>query len=176
MPFDFVIGEALGEAESHLLGPMGEAEAVDALQTCLTQGLLRLMGRADLEEIQSILAAGGFFGPVYGSPGVGEVDFTVEGAALYQELGKELCGNCPDEDEHFHVQDGARAHIYHPTFDAARNTVEDYQSYMDFPPWKDFPKVVSVSVPVQLGPWCVYWWRRFPSGFRVDVDFDKAPW
>ena len=28
---------------------------------------------------------------------------------------------------------------------------------------------VRASQVVPIGPWCVYWWERFPSGYRLEL-------
>jgi hypothetical protein len=35
--------------------------------------------------------------------------------------------------------------------------------------------VVSVAGPVPIGPWRANWWRRFPEGYRVDVE-ERMKW
>jgi hypothetical protein len=30
-------------------------------------------------------------------------------------------------------------------------------------------EVVSCRV-VPIGPWCVYWWKRFPGGYRLELE------
>jgi hypothetical protein len=34
-------------------------------------------------------------------------------------------------------------------------------------------EVVRTSKLVPLGPWCVYWWERFPAGYRLELEIGE---
>jgi hypothetical protein len=165
--FEATRNEAMNVAEWRK-GRMSKDEATKALRDCIDQGWLRIISQSDLDEIQSILRAGQLFGPVYTPTGIGDVDFTVRGAARFQELHRDLYGEDQEKDATYSVSEGQVEHVYCPTLALALKTIDEYKNLATF---GGFPKVI-VSAPVPVGPWCVRWWQSFPSGYRVDVEYE----
>jgi hypothetical protein len=33
--------------------------------------------------------------------------------------------------------------------------------------------VVRARRVVPIGPWCVYWWERFPAGYRLELELGE---
>jgi hypothetical protein len=164
-PYEFHVREALSEADSSSFGRLSEAEVRETLRICISQGLVRIISEKDLLDIRARLAAEGRLGPVYGMPTVGAVDFTIRGAECYQALCKDFADDGYEPSETYHVRDDSKEAIYCPTFRDAQTTTDYYNN---------LPDVQSVSQPVPLGPWCVYWWECFPSGYRVDVEYQSG--
>jgi hypothetical protein len=70
--------------ESCCYEPVPEAECRVALEECLRRGWLQLIDQPALARIVNDLRRTGTYGPVGGLPHLGTVDFTAEGAAVWQ--------------------------------------------------------------------------------------------
>lgn len=155
------VGDAWDSAEAWGI-PGVTHEAVEAaMASCLERGLIRIIGPDDLREIEEGLAAEGLGEPVYGFPAEGEVDFTRAGSELYKELDAlrpDQEGSSPGASTV--PADARRDVLYCPTLEIAAAQIEWHQR---------LPDVASVSDPVRIGPWCVWWWESFPVGYRVEV-------
>lgn len=142
-----------------------EEECQAALQACLGKGWLQIIDEAALSKISEILRSGQVLGPIYRLPEVGGVDFTDAGADLWHRL-DEGCG--PDE----------RTYTAYPDV-IHEKTSRFYQSRaaalagMEKARTED--EVVNVYGPFSTGPWRAQWWRRFPEGYRIDVE-ERRQW
>ena len=136
-----------------------------ALHSCLQKGLLRIITEADLSEIVRVLEENRLAGPAYGLPRVGDVDFTTTGAECYLRIMAEIDPEGTFILESYPQLTETGESLFCPTYTAA----EKDASYC-----RSDPEVSRVSEPIPLGPWCVYWWHRFPSGYRVDIEKNRA--
>ncbi len=141
-----------------------EEEFRVALTECLKRGWLQIHNESSLKKIADDLEKGGVLGPVYGPlPNVGSLDFTEAGAAIHRRL-----FGWPTTGAPFVWPDLARektAH-YFQSRSAAITAMEEFRS-------RD--EVVHVTGPTPIGPWRVQWWRRFPEGYRIDVE-ERMHW
>jgi hypothetical protein len=142
----------------HLAGPATEAELQAALPACLAKGWLQVIDEPTLAKIADELREGRLLGPVYGLPEVGGVDFTHAGAELWQRV----CGKSGWALEVVH----SKTARYFPTRPAALASIEEIRNQ---------DGVVSVVGPTPIGPWRAEWWRRFPEGYRIDIE-EKRQW
>jgi hypothetical protein len=140
-----------------------------ALDVCLAAGWLRLVDAAAVTEIKALLwnepAAVPLPDEIVGH--LGSVDFTPAGAALYRQVNEECLGLGWDDglclqkelfrEEHRY---GATAQDILPALEDSRVKGED---------------VVACRV-VPIGPWCVWWWERFPSGYRLELEVRGSDW
>ena len=97
--------------------------------------------------------------PVYGFPNLGDVDFTPQGLDEFRKL-------CDD--------------LYGPDFFAEATVESDDESEVDYyaldkgradrflAEAKDKEPSATVGLQ-QVGPWCIYWWKCFETGYRVTV-------
>jgi hypothetical protein len=92
--------------------------------------------------------------------GLGEVDFTPAGAALYRAVAGEFLGPGWDEGLRVWKELYREEHRYAETEQDVRAASEEYEAS---------GKEVLSSQVVPLGPWCLYWWERFPRGYRLEV-------
>jgi hypothetical protein len=151
---------AAGEVYS-LRGPTTVEECRSALAGCLAKGWLRVIDDAALWEITEELHDGGVLGPVYGLPRVGGVDFTRAGAALWQRLRSQLSSG--DGHSPFPYTDVVHSKTawYFPSRAAALAEIADIC---------DGWAVDSVAGPTLIGRWRAQWWRRYPEGYRIDIE------
>jgi hypothetical protein len=152
---------AIAEAENRQDEPsVTEHECRGALDACLAKGWVQVLDEPALARIAADLRAGGFLGPIYGGlPEAGCVDFTEAGAALWQRY-LEAVGR---QDRSFAYTDIVREKTawYFRTREAAEKALAAFRAEDDF---------FAASEPVAIGPWRARWWRRFPEGFRVEVE------
>lgn len=120
--------------------------------------MIRIVEEDDLAFLREELSQGGYVGPVYGFPKVGSVDFTAKGAAKWRHFQeKQGAGQKSDAFPYCDLISEAKSR-YFCRYEAA---VAWIQSELTNGGAKFEP-------PVQIGPWQAQWWRRYPSGWRVD--------
>jgi hypothetical protein len=140
-----------------------EGECQIALAACLAKGWVQVIDETALAKIAHELREGRFVGPIYGLPEIGGVDFTRAGADLWRRL----CCHCfpdwrsPDFTDVVH----SKTTHYFRTKAAALAAI----------PKSDRAYAVTVIGPTAIGPWRVQWWRRFPDGYRVDIE-ERMQW
>jgi hypothetical protein len=142
-----------------------EEECRVALAACFAKGWLRVLDDAALARIVDELRAGGFLGPIYGLPEVEGVDFTPAGAELWQRF----CDwRRPDVRRSSVFTDVVHCKYsrFFRTEAAALTGIAEIRN-------PDDP--VSITGPSPIGPWRVQWWRRFPKGYRIDVE-ERMHW
>ncbi len=135
-----------------------------ALANCLAKGWGRVVDEPTRTRLAAELRRGGVLGPISGDlPEPGGVDFTEAGADLWNRL---------VERERPHTF--AYTDVVHEktawfgrTPAAAAAMVEELRSWGG---------VIAVTGPTAVGPWRAQWWRRFPEGYRVDVEQRRGPW
>jgi hypothetical protein len=148
-------------------GPLvTEEECQVALNDCLARGWLQVVSEAARLRIADRLHDGGVLGPIYGGlPEVGCVDFTDAGAELLRQIDERV----PKIDEipfaYTDVVHEKTAHFFRSRT-AAITAIEEAQGRDD---------VVAVAGPFEIGPWRAQWWRKFPEGFRIDVE-ERRHW
>jgi hypothetical protein len=148
-------------ADYTLADPTTVEECQAALAACLARGWLRVLDEAAVQEIADDIRAGGILGPIYRLPEVGVVDFTPAGADLWRRLGDRLRGGSRRTPFEFMDVVHTRTARYFPTRAAAVAATEGIRGW---------DGVVSVTEPSPIGPWRVQWWRRFPAGYRIEVE------
>src|SRR5262249_31051178 len=111
------------------------------------------------------LREGQILGPIYrGLPDVGCVDFTEAGADLWRRL----CERSLPVRRLFAYTDVVhdKTARFFRSRAAAIQAVEESRREND---------VVSCSGPTPIGPWRAQWWRRFPDGYRIDIE-ERRQW
>jgi hypothetical protein len=145
--------------------PVTEEECRAALAACLAKGWLQVIDESALARITGELRAGRFLGPIYHLPPVGGVDFTPAGAELWHCLRDRIRSHREPPFAYTDVVHIKTARYFRTSVAAdaaiARAWEED--------------DVVAVTGPTAIGPWRVQWWRRFPEGYRIDVE-ERTQW
>ncbi len=140
-----------------------EEECRAAMDACLARGWLRVVDHRAAAEIEALLQAdtASVLLPDEAVPGLGEVDFTLAGAALYRAVSKEFLGPGWQDGLCVWRELEREEHRYGET---ERDVLSALQECQD----RGVEVVASWVVPI--GPWCVYWWRRFPRGYRLELE------
>lgn len=154
-------------AQSQSVGdPRGEVElkecekAVDAL---LERGWIHAVTRSSLNSLQGKLADLEYGIPVYDLPQVGDVDFTEEGADIFRDLSDELYGPLWFSKALIENEEQTQKTLYaynSADIDDARNEA--------------VRRGVNVVSKDLLGKWCIYWWKRYESGWRITFEIDGS--
>ena len=103
------------------------------------------------------------YSPIPDGNGWGEIDFTPAGASLYRAISADRFGA---EWEHgLAVSHGyyREEHRYCEAEGGFAGIVEEYVAKGG---------VVRSCRVVPIGPWCVHWWKVFPSGFRMELEIE----
>ena len=135
-----------------------------ALQQCLNWGWARLIDEPGIARIADELRTQKIFGPIYGMPHVGCVDFTTAGAEAW--LARQA-------DEHPDPEPFAYTVVV-----CEKTTAWEEHHYCDSEQgfeeiWRERREQGTVFLSsriVPIGPWCVYWWKRFLSGYRLELE------
>ncbi len=88
------------------------------------------------------------------------IHFTPSGAALYRMLAAEWLGPAWEDEIHVSKESYREEHRYCETEEGLRADLQKYQCSQE--------KVLASKV-VPIGPWCVHWWKRFPRGYRLEL-------
>lgn len=155
IPPDLLPGTA---AREH--GPgVTEEECKVALSGCLGKAWLQVIDNAAQTRIRDDLCSGGVLGPIYGGlPEVGCVDFTDVGLDFWHRLTKRSSGDRLSS--FIDVVHEKTAHFFR-TPAAAAAAIDKWRAQDD---------VFNIAGPIPTGPWRAQWWRRFPSGYRIDIE------
>jgi hypothetical protein len=144
---------------------VSEEDCRKGLDACLDYGWLRIVDLQVMNEIRALLQDDSALLPV--SSDVqgrwGEIDFSPDGAALYRMIAAEWLG--PNWEDNLFVEKGYywEEHRYYESEDGLRDVVQEHV---------DRGEVVRASRVTPIGPWCVYWWERFPIGYRMELEID----
>lgn len=149
------------------LEQVSEAQCHDGLKACLSHGWIRRVDESFIAEIAKLLQVDDSTMPVpfdCRTHSRHRVDFSIEGAKLHRMLSAEIFGTNWEEglivEETYYREE----HRYCAT-QAGIDAVEQ-----EYAASREAPESASTT---QIGPWCVYWWDRFPSGYRLELTFGK---
>jgi hypothetical protein len=144
---------------------ISEEEYRSGLEACLRYGWLRVVDQHAVGEVWSLLRNDPALLPVPGEAvsSLGVIDFSPDGAALYRMIAAEWLG--PDWEDNLSVWKAYywEEHRYCETEEGLRGIVQEHS---------DSGNVVRSSKVVPIGPWCVWWWERFPVGFRMELEVE----
>jgi hypothetical protein len=151
---------ALGGPAADPGGPLPLEDCRRAMADCLAKGWLRVVDKAARAGVIDDLRRGGFRAPVW-LPWDGGMDFTPAGADLWLRF-RSLCspGSPPAQCQTSVVVHSKTAWHFR-TREAALAWLEEARAGEKF---------LAAAGPVPVGPWRAQWWRRFPDGYRIDVE------
>ena len=136
--------------------PPSEEECTLAMVQLCRRGLTAIINTSLLKQIKQHLSCLDGFGPTWGLPLDGELDYTLNGAEIFRAILNSEC-TCGSRDHYW----------YHTTaFVYRRNAIKligyDLSSIIDEAKCCEF---VPVAPHEQIGVWRSQWWREIPSGY-----------
>lgn len=149
---------AASHSEGDPRGSVCEHECQRALTECLEAGWLRVIDKPTLLDLRLQVRAQPGMGPIYGFPRIGDVDFTAAGARLYRQVLRELHGSS-FADDHISI---IRRHGREQRFTRYHRTARKELCKL-----RHDSSVRARMIPIR--GWYVYWWHRYPKGYRIDV-------
>ncbi len=160
-----IVGRLVTDRGLKRLGiSLTEVECLSGLEACRRNGWLRRVDEHAIAEIRNLLRADAAVMPVPFEPERHwvEFDFTVEGAQLYRMVSAEILG--PEWEDGLAVEDTyyREEHRYCTTKEGLATVLQEYSES------HETPKSVRT---VPIGSWCVHWWQRFRSGYRLELTF-----
>lgn len=136
------------------------------LDECVRYGWLRIVDERAIEEIQTLVRNDPTALPVPDAVRVhlGEIDFTPCGATLYRMIAAEWLG--PDWEAALCTESCSswEEHRYCEALEGFQGIIEEHEG---------MGAVVRARQVVPIGPWCVYWWERFPAGYRLELQISE---
>ena len=127
------------------------------MKRLLDLGWLQVVREPTLAAIQNSDSAHIYGKPVYGYPNVDDIDFTESGAEIFRGLSDELYG--PSYFSEAVVEGEDRTRWFYTTrkekADAALRDSARRGSYD--------------ATKSRMGRWCIYWWKVFQNGWRVEI-------
>jgi hypothetical protein len=154
-------------ADREFKATISAAECRDALDTCLRYGWLQILDREAVDEIHAFLRGTVDLLAVHRSVDLrrefqlGDVDFLPAGAALYRTISDEWLG--ADWENDLTVSDTyyCEEHRYCESDAGFQSIVQEHVANGIF---------VRANRIVPIGPWCVYWWEQYSSGYRLELE------
>lgn len=138
-------------------------ECQAGVDACLAKGWLRVIDARATAEIDDVLRGEPAAAPLPGEavPGLGEVDFTPAGAALYRAVAEEFLGPGWADGLCLRRELYREEHRYGETEQDIFSALKECE---------DRRENVVASRVVPIGPWCVRWWERFTRGYRLELE------
>jgi hypothetical protein len=141
-----------------------EDECRAGLDACLRYGWLTLAQNAG-DEVDLLLAADPATMPVAPEVrGWDEVDFTPCGATLYRMIAAEWLGSDWEDNLMVWKETYREEHRYCEATEGLQGIEQGYAASGE---------IIRASKVVPIGPWCVYWWERFPAGYRLELQIGE---
>jgi hypothetical protein len=149
-------------AERYFGLTISEQEFLGGLATCLRNGWLRVVDQVAVDEVHALLRNNPAMWPVLGEAerDWGEIDFTPSGAALYRMIAAEWLGPDWEDDLQVRKESFREEHRYCEADEELRAVAEECTAQGE---------IVRASKLLAIGPWCVFWWERFPAGYRLEL-------
>ena len=147
------------QSEEDPRGSISVSVAKKTFESLIKRGLLEVVDLARWSQLTARHSKAGWPYPVHGFPMEGDVDFTDLGAATFKSLADLLYGPDFFSSAEVDSDDGQELIYYSVSADQARHIAEEAE--------KQTPGRVVIVEPI--GPWCIFWWKTFASGYRVSV-------
>jgi hypothetical protein len=155
VPKDALPRTAASFSEGDPRGKVDAASCHKAFGTLIQRDLLQIVTKEVLASLKQMVAEAGYGPPVYGLPGLDDVDFTDKGARMFRGLSDELFGR-----NYFSQaivdSDGRKVRT---VFTAKKQNADAIIAAANA---REIRATLS-----QLGRWCIYWWKVFESGWKV---------
>lgn len=137
----------------------------DAISRCAKKQLIGRMGKGAIHRIGASIATSPR--PMVVPELVPEhVDLSPAGVELLLELGPNIFGDAWLDGWRVEQDVFRREHRYAQTLLDVASVFDEYNQSEE--------TVLSVGPITPLGPWCVHWWERHPTGYRVELEIGQA--
>lgn len=137
----------------------------DAISRCAKKQLIGRMGEGAIRRIGASIATSPR--PMVLPELVPEhVDLSPAGIELLSHLGPKVFGDAWLDGWQVQQDVFRREHRY------ARNLLDVASVFEEYNHSEE--TVLAVGPITPLGPWCVYWWERHPTGYRVELEIGPA--
>jgi hypothetical protein len=170
---------AYRESSRNGLAKLTYEECVESLDSCIKKGWIWRLDDAVAERIKRHLSSSApatLLQPIPESR-YGILTLSLDGAERFRSIFEAAYGKTST----FHVWRYGRDDFPHGLRSEhgqliERQVVEQYTLSEHGASWGEFSsepgmRVDRRSEPVSIGPWCVYWWNRFPGGWKAEVEF-----
>ena len=137
-------------------GTVDVASCRMALESLRHRGWLQIVDKSVLACLRQKVASLQCDPPVYGFPELGDVDFTDKGAEVFRGLSSDLYGRYFFSEAVVADEQSTGKTVY----TARKSRVETIVN-------EGWSLGFAVS-RTKIGPWCIYWWKVFPSGWRME--------
>jgi len=143
------------------------AECCNALDTCLQHGWLKVLCSESVDAVHAILLKTPALLAVPGSAELrmtyqqGDVDFSPSGADLYRTISAEWLGTDWETDLSITNSYFWEEHRYCESAEEFQSIIQQHAAN---------GTIVRAHRTVRIGPWCVYWWKRFASGYQLQLE------
>jgi hypothetical protein len=143
-------------------GMVTREESELALASCLAKGWVCRIDDTQLNTLRGLLRDRGLQDPFYGLPTIGDIDFTAQGAEMFLGVHGEIFGLDWYSSSGYSRESGALTQHQVPSRERAMAVFEELRSA---------PYCSWVTEPHSTGPWCLYWWLRFPEGYYFTAEY-----
>jgi hypothetical protein len=151
---------AAGSAERNFGMAASEEECRNGLAACQSRGWVRILEENAVTEIEALLRDRRTVVPLRDEVGsLGDLDFTASGSELYQTICIEWLGQEWVNDFRVWKEYYREEHQYCEKAEGLEGIEADVAAR----------EVVRDCKLVPIGPWCVRWWERFVSGYRLEL-------
>ncbi len=164
MPSDKVVQFAASHGEGDPRGGVSRSDCARALKSCIDKRNLRVVDSRYRSRLKSLVPTTSL-GPIYGYPNLGDIDFTVSGARLFKRVNRQLYGRQSAPSTMFEQVSTNAKRLFFPYKNDALQVMAS------------LGKTTSSAHRVKIrriGSWCVYWWRRYRTGFCIIVSNTKG--
>ena len=144
--------------------PATEDECRTALRQCLAHGWLQIIDADTLAEIRDGLRRSGVLGPIYGLPGIGDVDITYSGLDLRRRMSTDLRSltKRPVDAVDFAYTDAVE--IRTVLIGRGQEAIDAWLRES-----RDPSTLAEVSPSQPIAAWRAEWWRIYESGVCLRV-------
>lgn len=140
-----------------------------AISDMLNRDLLWVIDDNNQSEISGYLGETPALGPTDGMPRLGTLQISIHFANLFDQLWASIDCERPGVNWSRHWQSDQLHLIYSPTCEQCLNFLRDELLVEE----NGAPRIAHLSGPNLCGPWRCQWWRKFDSGYVLEVRYES---
>lgn len=165
----------IGAIERQVIDEMSQVQAQQlasqALQSLKSRDFVQIITASELHRIQKCVSTDRSRGPFNILPQVGDLEFTLRGAILWQGLERCLWGLCNwtySTDWEDDLDGVCTRKILGTNCEAVLQMIDDIRCEIDE------TSIIQVTAPQPIGPWRFSWWQYFENGFLSELTYRVA--